>query len=737
MQDYDAQPDASDMTGPSNPTEGTDDIAAMSRSELENALLDARARIETLERDAAACEPPSDTARERLASLLRIAQRRFASDQELLDFALHEAITLTKSVIGFIYFYDEREERFTLNTWSKDVHHLCTIVEKQTVYPLQETGCWGETVRRRKPILINDFQAPNPLKRGYPEGHAHLTRFLSLPIFQNEEIVAVVGVANKTAPYDETDIDQLALMMDSVWRILLRNKLERNYRNLFNQMDTGFAVHEIVTDAHGKPVDYIFLDVNPAFERLTSLGKDDIINKRVREVLPNTESIWIERYGRVALTGTPDRFEHYSQELDRHYSVIVYSPLLRQFAVLVEDVTSRKAFEREIVEARDRAEAANQAKNDFLALMSHELRTPLNGVFGMLQLLQTTELDAEQAEFVQIARKSSAGLLAIIQDILDFAKAEAGRLEVIEEPFDLHEIIEDARNNFLVPCQQKGLLCAIRIAPEAVTWLHGGKRRIRQILFNILGNAVKFTQSGSVALNAETIPRGEEVTLLVTVTDTGVGIDPTQLELVFTPFTQAEALYTRSHGGVGLGLGVVKKLLALLGGSLCIDSTPDAGTTVHIAVPCRRAAPSVADADAESAPQVHQARVLLVEDDPVNQVAMRTMLRKFGYDTLTAADGEEALALLAKEPVDLVLMDIQMPVLDGFETTRRLRASTSPERLRRLPIIALTAYALPGDRKRCLAAGMQDYLAKPVEYDALRTAIDKALRESAASRSQA
>ena len=289
----------------------------------------------------------------RLRSILEILGSKHDSIQEFLDFTLNEAINLTNSKFGYIYHYSEEKEQFTLSTWYNDVMKECEIPEPQTVYNLKETGIWGETVRQRKTIIVNDFHAPGTLKKGYSERHVKLHRFMTVPIFKNDKIVVVIGVANKESNYSDNDALQLTLLMDSVWNIIGKigaehalKESEKKYRCLFENDIGGVAIHKMVFDANGDPIDYIFLDANEAFEEHTGLKVADIIGKRVTEVLPGIEETsLVETYGKVVLTGTASNFETFSPQLDKHYSINAYKVDKDCFATVFQDITERKNAE--------------------------------------------------------------------------------------------------------------------------------------------------------------------------------------------------------------------------------------------------------------------------------------------------------------------------------------------------------------------------------------------------------
>ena len=441
----------------------------------------------------------------------------------------------------------------------------------------------------------------------------------------------------------------------------------------------------------------------------------------------------------IQVSSTNDEIEYLGESFNQMIAEINTSQKeIRQHRDLLEERIRQRTEDLE--KAMRTALAASQAKSEFLANMSHELRTPMNGLLGMLEVVLDSPLNSDQRDELEIAQRSAYALLALLNDILDLSKIEAGKMMIENIPYDVRTVLDDCVKSFHARANQKKIALHFEVDPVAPTKVIGDPLRVRQIAANLLSNALKFTEKGWVCLRLSGIEGGlaGPAQMCIAVSDTGAGIEADKLTAIFEKFTQADGSITRKYGGTGLGLAITKRLVEMQGGQVLVESKVGKGSTFTLTLPWE---PVIEVAAPDSAPHATQqlaevlptqTRVLLVEDNLVNQKVVLAILRKKGFQIDVSNDGREALSKLeaAADPYDIVLMDVQMPVLDGLETTRIIRKN---QRWDRLPIVAMTAHAMNGDRERCLQAGMNSYVSKPVQPAHLVSVIEKLLQEWAAA----
>lgn len=428
-----------------------------------------------------------------------------------------------------------------------------------------------------------------------------------------------------------------------------------------------------------------------------------------------------EVVGQVALANVAGEFTPADEEV------------VRRMAALFAIGLQRRRTEKELRQAKEKAETASEAKSQFLANISHELRTPLNGILGMLQLMHKDAMDREDREYANLAEASAQSLLSIIADLLNLAKIEAGVITVEERRFSLSDMLETVMKSFTIQAEDRLLELSWNSDGQVPDTLVGDEGKIRQVVVNLVGNSVKFTRTGSVRVAVSLLPHknadGKSMVCFC-ISDTGIGIPDDKVGHIFNPFTQVDGTYTRKHGGAGLGLGIVRRLVDLLGGTLCVDSKLGEGTSILFT--CWVELPECAGEQTcvnpqEALPQGLE--VLLVEDDRVNRLTATRFLQRLGCRVTSSENGREAVEKMEKQHFDCVFMDIQMPVMDGITATRAIREMDDPAR-RKVPIVALTAHAMVGDRESFLKAGMNSYLSKPLDIDALSRVLLEMLQEN-------
>ncbi|GAB7078970.1 ATP-binding protein [Megalodesulfovibrio paquesii] len=567
-------------------------------------------------------------------------------------------------------------------------------------------------------------------------------------------------------PHREDDLGQLARTFDAMAERIQshdadRNKAEEALRLSEERFRKLLDVVETVA-VQGYSMDRKVVYWNKASELLYGYTAEEAMGRDLVElIIPPAMRPQVREF--VHRMGTTDFIIPAAElELQRKDGTLapVFSSHVRvevgdrlEMFCLDVDLTGLKQAEAEARKAQRVAEEANAAKSIFLANMSHEIRTPLNGILGMLQLLQLTALSADQHLYVEKAIHSSRRLTRLLSDILDLSQVESGRLALHPAPFRVQDLQDAVLELFTGPASQKGLSLSMRVDPDLPAVLVGDEIRLRQILFNLVNNAIKFTEQGQVRVELTALSPSQESQprMLISVHDTGIGIPPDKLSDLFSPFAQLDAstsLTTHSADrGAGLGLAIVRRLTELMGGHITVDSLPGEGTSIHVmtplALPDQSASvetapalpprehnqpPAAAPLSPATASDETPLHVLVAEDDDLNRMVAHRLLSQAGHLVTCAENGAQALELLQRTPCNCILMDIQMPMVDGLEATRRIRAGEVGEALRDIPIIALTAHAMRGDRERFLQAGMDSYLEKPLAAEKLLEAVTSCRR---------
>ncbi len=671
---------------------------------------------------------------QRLKGLLRISQSKFDTIQELLDLALEEAVLLTNSKIGFIYHYDEETKLFKRNSWSKNVLKECDInaSENTRSYYLDNIGFWGEAIRQRKPIIDNNFQLSDELKKGYPSGHSVLYNFLGIPVFIDNKIVATVGVANKDGNYDDTDIMQLKLMMDTVWKIVQRKNDEEKIRQLSMGIEQSPAII-IITDKKGK-IEY----VNPIFLKITGYTSIEIIGKNIREELPKTiekeefKDLWDKFSNEKEWQG---EFLSKKKNGELYWVSTIISPIKNEknetthYIGVGEDISERKKMISELIEAKEKAEQVSLLKSRLLANMSHEIRTPLNGILGFAELMKDDIEDESYQMMAETIHSSGTRLMHTLNSILDLSLIETDSSKLDLHKKDLNLLSKESFNLFVAMAKKKDLLLISEISYDNMFAILD-ENLVNKILNNLINNAIKFTKEGKITIKTIYHIIDNKEFACVEVHDTGIGIDKKHLNLIFEEFRQASEGTSRAYEGTGLGLNISLRFAKLMGGNITVESQLNKGSVFTLWLPAVDHEVITENnlkqnkTEKITFPNSKNKKVLVVEDDEDSRKLVKFILKNF-CDLSIVDSAEAALKNIDLIKYDAILMDISLKAgINGMEAVKYIREKSINNKT---PIAAFTANAMTGHKEEYLKAGCTHYISKPFMKADLLNLLNKML----------
>ncbi len=661
----------------------------------------------------------------RLQSLYNISQYKADSLQDFLDFALNEAIRLTGSKVGYIYHYDEEGRVFELNTWSKEVMKQCEVFKPETLYDLDKTGIWGEAVRRRRPIVVNDFKSPNPLKRGYPEGHVELNNFMTIPVLVGEKIVAVVGAANKDSPYDESDVRQLSLLMDSVWRISEGRRSELVQRRLATALEHA-AEGVVITDVNG-----VIQYVNPSLETMTGYKREELIGTNPRLLKSGEQSsAFYEELWETITSGRiwMGRFVNKRKDDTLYTEEATISPVrdatgtITNFVGMKRDISDHLALSKQLIHAQKM-----EAMGTLAGGIAHDVNNLLQIVLGQSDmLLQRGALDTKSRESVKAIGKAARNGAELVKRILMFGRKAEPEMRPINLSDEVRRVRELLRRT--IP-RMIGIEFSLQ---ENLRVIHADSSQLEQILLNLAVNATDAMPDGgrlvfetrNTTIREEYCQTHAEVKpgkyVMLSVSDNGKGIETQALDRIFEPF-----FTTKQVGqGTGLGLSMVFGIVKNHGGHINCYSEVGIGTTFKIYFPVAETELPAAVEDTVEMPAGGTETLLLVDDEEAVRTLGAEMLELAGYIVLTAENGREALHVYDrnKDQISLVILDLVMPEMSGKTCIEEL-LKMDPE----VKILIASGYSANGPTKDALQNGAAGFIGKPFDLKEILLAVRKSI----------
>ncbi len=686
-----------------------------------------------------------------LLNTLTIAQNRYFLDpnpRELFEGVLNALLELTQGEYGFIaeIMRDEDNQPYiktfaiTNIAWNDATRAFYEKYSNEGLEFHNLNTLFGSAITTEKPVISNDPKN-DPRSGGLPEGHPDLRSFLGLPFHAADVFVGMIGIANRPGGFDQGVVDFLEPFLATCAGIVQAYKNERLRKTAEEQLVRSEqrirAIVENVIDAiitiNSRGIVQTF---NPAAERIFGYTASEVIGKNINTIIPEPHRGLHDGYVQKYLETGENEIIGKTREIEGERKDKTIFPLEISvsemrigneigFIGIVRDISERKLIESELVTAREESEKANRAKSDFLAVMSHEIRTPMNGILGMTHVVLDSELTQEQRENLNLVNYSAKSLLSLINDILDFSKIEAGKLDLDYSDFRIGDRLDEIMQSLAIKAHEKNLNLVCNVddkVPEVVT---GDLGRLRQIIVNLVGNAIKFTEAGVISLNVCVVSQtSDEVELKFEVCDTGVGIPRENQEMIFNPFTQADSSTTRKYGGTGLGLAITSQLVEMMNGKIWVESEPGKGSVFHFT--CRLGVRhGLSDEDrAKDLAVVRDKIILVVDDNEVNRKILKKTIESWGMKPVMAESAGEALEIIKSygqtgDSIAIALIDVMMPEIDGFKLTEMIR---NDPKLLNLKIIIMSSADPIGGCERCAELGVDGYLCKPLNYkDLLHT----------------
>lgn len=618
------------------------------------------------------------------------------------------------------------------------------------------TGPIGKVIKLQQSIITKDTIESDNFKHWFSQAKKNgFNAVASIPLINNNIVIGVLNIYS----IDETkfDYDEMVLLnqlagnigfalynlKESQKRMSAELELEesqKRFENFFYLNPEPSAI---------KTLDGTFVNINQAFAEMTEYSKEELLDKNINDLniwenLEERDKLIKQLIKNDYISATETRLRTKSGKI----LYILYSAQILEIndekiiLAVMRDISKQKLAEQEILKAKEEAEkakqiaeSANLAKSDFLANMSHEIRTPLNSIIGITDLLMESQLTNEQKEYIQIFKKSGEHLLSLINDILDISKIEAGHMSIENIDFSLITLIDKIDNIMSIKAKEKNLKLTFNVAPDIPDYLLGDKNKITQILINLIGNAIKFTHEGEINVNIKkTASSHDKVKLLFEIKDTGIGIPSDKFNILFESFSQADSSMSRKYGGTGLGLAISKRLTSLMGGEIWVNSELGKGSSFYvtlnfgIAVQQENTGTKSKDKPTKAKNKTannNPKRILIVDDSEDNRQLIKLYLKNIAHIVDTAEDGAMAIEKFKNNPYDIVLMDIQMPVLDGYMATKMIREWEEENREKKTPIIALTANAFKEDEEKSISSGCTDFRTKPIKKNTLLEILEK------------